>query len=246
MLHITTGHNIWRCSFILCRTSLLCTHRKEMQWRPLVTGIYTANRGLWKGVRHLQTLYARGCSAAYCKNISVILLPRPTNGFYCIFMQGCCMRHVCIIFNECVIEGIFGCKTLSEWNLWKEKNHKCVVRFLKKRCSKFICRVTFAWIRIFVKICSIFTKMALEMRQNERNTELRNFIADISTRHTDTVSLVSMMPEAWFTFCVFTCSSYCGTYCRRREWWGLPKQPTERRRSEWLRLSTPDEGRGCR
>lgn len=38
---------------------------------------------------------------------------------------------------------------------------------------------------------------------------------------------------------MFTCSSYCGTYCRRRAWWGLPTQPTERRRSEWLRLSTP-------
>lgn len=154
-----------------------------MQWRPLVTGIYTANRGLWKGVRHLQTLYARGCSAAYCKNISVILLPRPTNGFYCIFMQGCCMRHVCIIFNECVIEGIFGCKTLSEWNLWKEKNHKCVVRFLKKRCSKFICRVMFAWIRFLWKYAVFSQKWRLRWDKTKETlncvTLLLTFLPDI-------------------------------------------------------------------
>lgn len=45
-----------------------------------------------------------------------------------------------------------------------------------------------------------------------------------------------------FTFCVFTCSSYCGTYCRRRAWSGLPTRQTARKRSEWPRLSTPNGG----
>lgn len=53
----------------------------------------------------------------------------------------------------------------------------------------------------------------------------------------------SVMSEACFTFWVFTCSSYCGTCYRRREWWGLPRQPTGRRKSESPRPSTPDTQR---
>lgn len=58
--------------------------------------------------------------------------------------------------------------------------------------------------------------------------------------HVPVVTVWICLPEVWFTFCVFTCSSYCETYCKKREWWGLPRPPTEKRRSEWLRLSTPD------